>query len=389
VQGSILFNGNVRREADFITLFRDRILSSNHEDPAVRRSKRVLMITAAWKKDEYNEAHIRAALNGIGIASHYEGGYDTTIQNLSVYHEFNAWKAREPELYRGYHEKQEVIKRIKQFYRRKNSQLVALLREQNQLLKQSFPKSTLGEVLRYDVRAARRDLATFSPQQLQYHYCAQDIQQTLEAIVANDAKMVDICSDLDLAFQASSGLTQNPTYRELKKRLEERILAANSIFIFGGFVAVLYNRLNFFKLKDAFVEALRRGTNFYTISAGTGVLCNSIILYNDYGDDRHVASDFEFFDNGFGIVRRLQVFPHCMDRIKTDDPDNLAYLAHRFRSSCCVGMNQDSYLLLETRMEDGEPREHFTSVGEKDGVYVFDRMGHKTVKRKGEELFLR
>ena len=364
MQGSILFNGNVVREADFITRFKDRILSSNHEDPAIRASKKVLMVTAAWKKEEYNEGHIRSALNCIGVPSRYQDGYDANIQNLAVYHDFNQLRAKEVELYRQYHAKQEVIKQVKQFYRRKNSQLLALLKEQNALLRQAFPESSLGATLRYPVQSTRKDLGTLTPRQLQYHYWCQDVQETMKSIVANDAKMVDICNELDLSFQAGSGVMQNPLYRELKGRLEERILSANSIFIFGGFVAVLYNRLNFFKLKGALVEALRRGTNFYTVSAGTGVLCNSIILYNDYGDDRRVASDFEFFDNGFGLVTKVQVFPHCMDRIKTDDPDNLAYLAHRFPSSHCVGMNQESYLLMETYLDGAEIREKATSMGE-------------------------
>jgi hypothetical protein len=77
-----------------------------------------------------------------------------------------------------------------------------------------------------------------------------------------------------------------------------------------------------------------------------------------------------------------------MDRIKTDDADNLAYLARRFGASCCVGMNQESYLLREIRDEGVVPREHFTSMGEKDGVYVFDALGRKAMKSKGEEIVL-
>lgn len=346
------------------------------------------MVTAAWKKNEYSEGHVRKALNGIGIQSHYEGGYDTNIQNLAVYHEFNSLRTKETELYRQYHAKQEVIKEVKQFYRRKNTLLVGLLREQNQLIKKSFPESSLGGVLSYPVQSMRKDLPGLSPRQLQYHYCCQDIQETMKSIISNDSKMVDICNELDLYFQASSGVTQNPVYKEIRRRLQDRILSANSVFIFGGHVAVLYNRLNFFKLKDAFVEALKRGTNFYTVSAGTGVLCNSIILYDDFANGKPMVSDFEFFDNGFGIVTQVQVFPHCMDRIKTEDPDNLAYLAHRFQSSCCVGMNQESYLLMETKLKGGQRKEHFTSVGEKDSVYVFDSRGRKVVKRFGEELDL-
>jgi len=152
-------------------------------------------------------------------------------------------------------------------------------------------------------------------------------------------------------------------------------------------VAVLYNRLNFFKLKDTFVEALRRGANFYTVSAGTGVMCNRIILYDDYAGDRQQVHDCEFFDNGFGVVSKIQVFPHAMDRIKTDDADNLAYLAHRFDSSCCVGMNAESFLLQESTADaHGAQQERFYSVGEKDAVYVFDRQGRKVRKERGEEI---
>ncbi|MBI5497247.1 MAG: Type 1 glutamine amidotransferase-like domain-containing protein [Deltaproteobacteria bacterium] len=389
VQGSILFNGNIERETDFIQRFKDRILTSRHQDAAVRGSRKVLMVTAAWKKDEYNEGHVRAALNAIGIPSRYEAGYDQNIQNLAVYHGFNSLKQKEPELYAKYHEKQEVIKGVKQFYRKKNTQLVALLKDQKELIQRTFPGTTLAQVLNYPVQATRKDLPSLSPRQLHFHYCCQDVQGTLRAIVQNDEKMVEICSEIDLYFAASSGLAANATYREMRARLVERILSANSIFIFGGHVAILYNRLNFFKLKEAFVEALRRGTNFYTISAGTGVLCNRIILYDDFGEDRHVARDFEFFDNGFGIVTKIQVFPHCMDRIKTDDPDNLAYLAHRFESSCCLGMNQESFLLMETVADGADAtRERFVSMGEKDAVWVFDKTGRKTPKGNGEELAL-
>lgn len=243
----------------------------------------------------------------------------------------------------------------------------------------------MGRVLAYPVQARRRDLSSFSPRELQYHFCCQDVQHTLASIVENDARMVDVCDELDLSFFASSGVTQNPAWREHKKRLEERILSANSLFLFGGYVAVLANRLNFFKLKGAFVEALQRGTCFYAVSAGTAVLSRSIILYNDFADRHGGSSEFEFFDNGFGILSGVQVFPHCNDRIKTDDPENLAYLARRFQSSCCVGLNQQSFLLVEGETDsEGHLRERFTSLGDKDGVYVFDPTGRKVVRRKGE-----
>ena len=387
MQGSIVFNGNVRSEADLIVRFRDRILASRHEDPQVRASRKVLMVTAAWKKDEYNEGHIRSSFNAIGIPSRWEGAHDVNVQNLAVYHEFNNFRYAVPDIHAQYHAKQNVIKEVKQLYHRKNAHLVALLREQNQLLKKAFPESTLGEALAHPGADRRRRLPSLTPRDLQYHFCCEDIQATMASLVANDQRMVEVCNELDLHFIATSGVLHNPVYKEIRARLEARLLNANSVFLFGGHVAVLWNRLNFFKLENALREALRRGTNFYAISAGNVVLCRSIVLYDDFADDRRVNRDFEFFDNGFGIVSKVQIFPHCRDRIKTDDPDNLAYLANRFRSACCVGLNEESYLLLET-VEDanGKPVERFVSVGEKDGAYVFDGKGYKIVKQMGEEL---
>ena len=83
------------------------------------------------------------------------------------------------------------------------------------------------------------------------------------------------------------------------------------------------------------------------------------------------------------MVRNLQIFPHCDDRIQVDDPHNLAYLAHRFGEQVCVGLNEGSFLLLD-QMEATKAR----SLGKKDGVYVFDRSGHKKRYDMGEELSL-
>jgi hypothetical protein len=109
------------------------------------------------------------------------------------------------------------------------------------------------------------------------------------------------------------------------------------------------------------------------------VLCERVIVYDDLAT---TPRDFQLYDRGLGLVRELQLFPHCMERIQTDDPDNLAYLARRFRHHLCVGLNQRSFLLLEY----GPTRA--TSLGADDGVYVFDHGGRKNCYRRGEALSL-
>ena len=388
MKGSIVLNGNINFESDFVYAFKDKLLSSIHSDPEVRESKKVLLITAAWRKNEYNEQHVKDAIRKIGIKSVFEDGYDKNIQNLSIYHEFNKFKTRVPDLYNFYHEKQENIKAVKEFYRKKNASLVNLLKAQLRMIKEKFPGTSLSQMLDYDIKKESAVLVDKNVQEHLFHYYCRDIQHTMNTIIDMDNEIIEICREIDDYFFKKSRVMEDPVYIKIKNKLEDRILSANSIFIFGGHVAVLLNRLNFFKLKGAFLKALAAGTNFYTVSAGSDVLCDRIILYGWVDmDNFNPDADFEFFDNGFGLITKLTVFPHCHDRIKHEDPDTLTYLANRWKSHMCVGLDQHSFLKLETYLDDaGKMYERYVSVGKEEGVYVFNRSGYKTILNYGQEL---
>jgi hypothetical protein len=388
MKGSIILNGNIRFEVDYIFKFRERLLSSNHVDPEIQKNKKVLLITAAWRKEEYNEQHVKKALSDIGIPSIMKDGYDVNIQNLAIYHEFNRFRESEPELYRLYHEKQENIKAVKNFYRKKNLSLVDILKSQMKQVKEEFPGTAFSQVMDYCVEGEICGLVHKDVRQHRYHYYCRDIQNTLKQIRDMDSEMEAVSREIDEYFFNKSRVEDNPTYQSQKKLFEERILSSNSIFIFGGHVGVLMNRLNFYKLRDTFRQALKNGTNFYTVSAGSDILCDKIILYG-WVDLEHPDSrrDFEYFDKGFAFISKVTLFVHCQERIKTQDPDTLSYLAHRFRSSICVGLDQLSFLCLETHRDpDGSIYDRYVSVGRDESVYVFDKSGRLIEKRLGEEL---
>ena len=388
MKGSIVLNGNIRFEADFVYNFRHKLLSSIHIDPEVRKNKKVLLITAAWRGNEFDEQHIKHSLQQIGIRSIIKDGFDVNIQNLSIYHEFNYFKKAEPALYKFYHEKQENIISVKEFYRKKNLSLVSILKAQMKQIKNEFPGTTFSEIMNYNVQKETANLPEKDVREHRYHYYCRDIQYTLKHIRDMDNEMAIVSAEIDNYFFKKSNIAQNPTYQAQKKILEDRILSANSIFIFGGNVAVLMNRLNFYKLKDAFRKALANGTNFFTVSAGSDVLCDKIILFGWVDiENPDPRSEFEFFDHGFGHIQKITIFPHCLDRIKTSDPDTLSYLAHRFDASVCVGLDQMSFLKLETYMDENDVMyERYVSVGKDEGVYVFDKSGKLIVKEYGEEL---
>ena len=262
-------------------------------------------------------------------------------------------------------------------YLEKNGFYTAQMRRAFEHLCQFQPKTQLSEVLANTPLKGHRIPGRFRGIELLSDFLVEDLGDTVSRLVENDHRLTRLITDLDHQFREGVGLAYHPLWRELRARLEQTLLKSSTVIIFGGHLEELHRSLTFFDLRGAFVESLRRGTTFITVSAGSLIMCERIIVFNDFAS----GNEFQLFDRGFGMVRNLQVFPHCDDRIQVDDPNNLAYLAHRFGEQRCVGLNEGSFLLLD-QDEAGTAR----SMGTDDGVYVFDRSGRKRRYDYGEEL---
>lgn len=379
MSGRIIINGNARAEADLIYATKDHILESSHSDPEVRNERTVTLITAAWQENEHKESHIKKALYEVGIEPRYEGNFDQRIVNLSVYHALKDFQKKEPSLAQAYAERDELIKRTRDIYLEKNGFYITQMRQAFEHMRMFQPDLNLSTVLNRSSQKAQRIPGRFRGVELLSDFLLQDLDDTVSCLVENDHRLTRLITDLDHQFREGVGLFYHPLYRELRQHLQSVLLRSSTVIIFGGHLEALHRSLNFFHLRSAFVEALRRGTTFITVSAGSLIMCERIILFNDFAHGR----EFQLFDRGFGMVRNLQIFPHCDDRIQVDDPNNLAYLAHRFGEQVCVGLNEGSFLLL-----DQDEATKARSLGTEDGVYVFDRSGHKKRYDHGEELSL-
>lgn len=379
MSGKIIVNGNARAEADLIYATRDHILAPRHQDPLIREERTVTLVTAAWRESEHNEAHIKKALYSVGIEPRFENGFDKRVVNLSIYHALQEFQKNEPRLATAYAERDDLISRTRAVYLEKNAFYTAQVRRAFEHLRQFYPEMTLSSVLHQAPAKGRRIPGRFQGVELLSDFLKQDLNDTIARLVENDHRLTRLITDLDQQFREGVGLVYNPLWAELHHRLENTLLQSGTVIIFGGHLEGLHRCLNFFDLRRAFVEALRRGTTFITVSAGSLLMCERIIVYDDYAQ----AREFQLFDRGFGMVRNLQIFPHCDDRIQVDDPNNLAYLAHRFGEQKCVGLNEGSFLLLD---QDEDHLAH--SLGQDDGVYVFDRSGEKRRYDQGETLEL-
>lgn len=367
MRGAILFNGNAETVDALIRGAAPLLLSSRHEDPDIAASRRVLLVTAAWAEREHDEAHVKRSLNAIGLASRFEDGFDRSLVNLSLAHEVRGMTRAAPHLIDEWIEGRRVADMARTFYLEHNAHLINLFRRTLAAGKQHDPSLTVaslaasqghhGKLLRYTL--------------------SRELHQALETLEANDDHLVDLLDEIEQRAFDASGLAYHPAWRAAQARLERRILDANTIVLFGGKLDRLLDALRFFRLRDVLAEALRRGTQIVAMSAGAMVLCERVIIYDDHAATRR---DFQLYDRGLALVRDIQLFPHCTERIQTDDPDNLAYLARRFRHHACVGLNQRSFLLFEPG-----PR-RATSIGDDDCVVVFDPEGRKLSYHRGETI---
>ena len=365
-----MFNGNAETVDDLVRAAAPLLLSSRHEDPEVARSRRVLLVTAAWGEREHDEASVKRALNGIGLPSRFEDGFDRNLVNLSLLHEVRALTRTAPNLAAAWTEERRVAEMARSFYLEHNAHLIQLFRQALAAGKREDATLTVARL------AATRGHEG-GENRLRRYALACQLRQALDTLEANDDHLVGLLDEIEQRAFDAAGLAYDPAWRAAQGRLERRILAANSIILFGGHLDLLLDALRFFRLRDALGEALRRGTQIVAMSAGAMVLCERVIIYDDHATKRR---DFQLYDRGLALVRDIQLFPHCMERIQTDDPDNLAYLARRFRHHACVGLNQRSFLLFEL-----DPR-RARSFGGQDCVFVFDPEGRKISYHKGEAI---
>jgi peptidase E len=373
MHGRFVINGNIASADAFAQRTAPLLRASGNGRPP-----RVVMITAAWGAGELGEAPLRSALNGIGIESRWEGGYDQRIRNLCVWHHWQDVLSQRPGLAAEAAALTEVEEATRRFYVDKTSFLAKRLRNTAAACRRLAPRFRLGS-LPLAERDPLRDESSLSARDLYVQALTREIVADLEDLRRNDARMLLALAEAESALAERTGLRFDPLWIARRAEMEQLLLDADAIVIPGGEPGSLLPALRFFDLRPALAETLRRGASFFTISAGSLVLGERIIVYDDFSPDA-TRREFRLYDRGLGLVGGLQLLPHCNDRIHTDDSDNLAYLSRRFSSHLCAGLNAESFLLAEPG------RGLARSIGEHDGVYVFGPDGVKWRYHRGEQI---
>lgn len=373
MHGRFIINGNIGSPTAFAERTAPLLRASGRG-----RSPRVVMITAAWGPGELGESALRSALNAVGLESQWEGGFDQRIRNLCVWHTWQDLLAQRPGIAAEAAALTEVEEATRRFYVDKTSFLAKRLRNTAAACRRLSPGFRIGS-LPLDERDPLRDESSLSARDLYVQALTREIVADLDDLRRNDHRMLEALAEAESALAERTGLRFDPLWMARRAEMERLLLDADAIVIPGGEPGSLLAALRFFDLRPVLAETLRRGASFFTISAGSLVLGQRIIVYDDFSNDA-ARREFRLYDRGLGLVGGLQLLPHCDDRIHTDDSDNLAYLSRRFSSHLCAGLNAESFLLAEP----GRGRAY--SIGEHDGVYVFGPDGIKWRYHMGEQI---
>ncbi len=138
-------------------------------------------------------------------------------------------------------------------------------------------------------------------------------------------------------FENEFAPLERPAIRSTVADVRRQIDEAGAIFIAGGHVAVLLNRL---RLLGG--ESLLRGKPIVAWSAGAMVMCEGVVLFHDQPPQG--ANNAEVFDAGLGLVRKVIVFPHAQTRLRLFDATRVSLLARRFAPSACLTLDAGSCL---------------------------------------------
>lgn len=375
MRGKFLFNGNIGSPSLLAARARPWLKAPGGGPP------KVLLITAAWGQGEYGEQGIRDALNAAGIPSAWSDGHDANIYNLCVWHVWRDYLARHPRVAAVDAEIRSVQEATRRFYVEKTSFHAQRIRQAARFARDKLGDFQIGRLPLVQAESVQA-VAAMSGRDALHRALVRELVHDLTDLVENDRRMMAALADEEAVVAARTGLRVDSDWQTQQRVLTDRILRADVVLLLGGDPDALLNSLRFFDLGPALLETLRRGATLVSVSAGALVLCERMIIYDNYSPDPG-RREFRLYDRGLGLVGGLQILPHCMDRIHTDDNDNLAYLARRFSSHLCVGLNEESFLLVDPAV----PRAY--SVGEHDGVFVFGADGVKWRYDRGEVVQLR
>lgn len=150
------------------------------------------------------------------------------------------------------------------------------------------------------------------------------------------ARLGEINQDFEQRWQPC----ERSDIRHHREELEAIIDPCDCIFISGGHVAVLLNRIRLFGL-----ERLLASKSIVAWSAGAMILSKRIVLFHDTPPQGFGHA--EVFEGGLDLIGNIIPLPHARTRLKLEDAVRVSLFARRFNSERCITLDENSGIVLD------------------------------------------
>jgi hypothetical protein len=260
-------------------------------------------VTAGWQERESEVDELHEHLAGRAL-------------NLELHRRAEVVFARDPELARAHHERQELFRRLQELY-------VFRLHSLKRVCRELFSRPG-------DDRAL-----------------ASERGDAIDALRRLDARHESRLAEIHAAWNDRHRPFERDAVAAERREIEALIAGAAGLAIAGGHVAVLINRLRLFGVLELLGER-----PVVAWSGGAMVCAEKIVLFHDRPPQGR--GDDEVLDRGLGLAPGLVLFPHARRRLDLDDAVRLQILALRFAPARCVTLEDRACLLFDGQRWSGD-----------------------------------
>ena len=237
------------------------------------------LVTAGWERREAEEHELRAAVGG-------------SWHNLGLFQRFVELCAEDTTLASILSRRQDKLRALQSLYRLRLASAVGAARKL---------MSRVG------------DAALLDPERA----------DAIEAVRALDRHQLSRVTAIHREADVEIAATPHPLLEEMRRQLKQQIMDVEAVFVAGGHVAVLLNRLRLFD-----IEPVLRHKLVIAWSAGAMALSERIVLFHD--SPPQGPGNAEVLDRGLGLFRGVLPLPHGSARLNVGDPVRIQLFAARF-----------------------------------------------------------
>ncbi|MGB5249459.1 MAG: Type 1 glutamine amidotransferase-like domain-containing protein [Gammaproteobacteria bacterium] len=257
---------------------------------------RACAVTAGWQERE-------------GELDELEAHTASKAPDLTLYQRAEDVFARDPDFQQAYQRRQRRLREMQRLYRRRLAHAVAALREMELETRNS-------DLVLNERRSAMRALRTLDRQHL------RRIRGLLEA------------------FDARYEPLTRPAVAEHRAEIKAELDACQVLFLAGGHVEVLLNRLRLFGVAE-----LLREQAVIAWSAGAMAISDQIVLFHD--DPVQGSGIAEVADTGLGLIHGVLPLPHASNRLDLEDQARVALFCRRFLPARSMTLDPGAALIWQ------------------------------------------